>query len=93
MATQLPPPTKKQRREAAEKSRTQQDAADIPTDLGSVRVQFVDRTTGQATGGAVAIPVVDATVKNLETLVNSLLSHVSTCTCVGGARCRPNVAC
>ncbi|MCJ1243831.1 hypothetical protein MMC30_001028 [Trapelia coarctata] len=72
MATVLPPPSKRLKLEAAERTRAQQDVGDIPDDLGSVRVQFFDQTTGEATGGPVSILVADTTVKNLELLLNSL---------------------
>ncbi|MCJ1479286.1 hypothetical protein MMC13_007971 [Lambiella insularis] len=72
MATVLPPPNKKQRLEVAERTREQQDVNRIPEDLGSVRVQFFDQSTGKPTGGPVSIPVADTTVKNLELLLNSL---------------------
>jgi hypothetical protein len=39
-------------------------------------VQFFDQTNGSPTGPAVAIPVIDATVKNLETLLNTLQGNV-----------------
>ena len=76
MATVLPPPSKRQRTALADKAREQQDIRTIPDNLGSVRVQFVDQATGTLTGGAVSIPVVDATVKNLELLLNSLQGNV-----------------
>lgn len=76
MATILPPPSKRQRTNVAEKSRTQQDVDTIPGDLGSVRVQFFDQSTGKPTGAPVAIPVADATVKNLELLLNTLQGNV-----------------
>ncbi|KAK5711480.1 ribosome assembly, partial [Elasticomyces elasticus] len=72
MATLVPPPTKRQRTETVEKARLQQDIESIPSDLGSIRVQFFDQATGSATGPAVSVPVVDASVKNLETLLNTL---------------------
>lgn len=78
MATLLPPPTKRQRTEAGEKARQQQDVEGIPADLGSIRVQFFDQATGSATGPAVSVPVADATVKNLETLLNTLQGNVGT---------------
>jgi ribosome assembly protein 4 len=78
MATVLPPPSKKQRVAAVEKARQQQDIATIPDGLGSVRVQFQDQSTGNSTGGAVSLPVVDTTVKNLELLLNSLQGNVCT---------------
>jgi len=78
MATLLPPPTKRQRTDATEKARQQQDVESVPADLGSIRVQFFDQATGSATGPAVSVPVADATVKNLETLLNTLQGNVGT---------------
>ncbi|KAI9814767.1 MAG: hypothetical protein M1827_003033 [Pycnora praestabilis] len=72
MTTVLPPPSKRQRVAAAEKSREQQDVGAIPDDLGSIRVQFYDQATGLSSGTAVSIPVADASVKNLELLLNTL---------------------
>lgn len=76
MATLLPPPTKRQRTDIAEKSHHQQEIQSIPDNLGSVRVQFFDQATGSATGPAVSVPVADASVKNLETLLNTLQGNV-----------------
>ena len=76
MATVLPPPNKRQRTGLAEKTREQQEIDRIPDNLGSVRVQFLDQATGQPTGGQVAIPVADATVTNLELLLNTLQGNV-----------------
>lgn len=76
MATLLPPPSKRQKVAQAEKAREQQEIASIPTDLGSVRVQFFDQATGNATGPAVSVPVADANTKNLETLLNTLQGNV-----------------
>jgi hypothetical protein len=76
MATVLPPSSKRQKREVAEKTRQQQEIQNIPNDLGSIRVQFIDQTTGKPTGPAVAVPVADTTVKNLETLLNTLQGNV-----------------
>ncbi|KAK2879434.1 hypothetical protein FQN49_000894 [Arthroderma sp. PD_2] len=72
MATVLPPPSKRQRREIDEKARQQQEVDSIPENLGSVRVQFFDQSTGSASGPAVAVPLGDATVRNLEILLNTL---------------------
>lgn len=76
MATQLPPASKKQRLQHGQIGREQQELDQIPSDLGSVRVQFFDQSTGNATGPAVAVPIVDASVKNLETLLNTLQENV-----------------
>ncbi|KZF26842.1 WD40 repeat-like protein [Xylona heveae TC161] len=72
MATVLPPPNKRQKTAAAQKAREQQEIDAIPEDLGSVRVQFFDQATGQATGPPVSVSVGDASVKNLELLLNTL---------------------
>ncbi|KAL9022558.1 MAG: hypothetical protein Q9185_000268 [Variospora sp. 1 TL-2023] len=78
MATVLPPPSKRQRTLVAEKAHEQQDVDTIPSDLGSVRVHFYDQSTGKPTGAPVAIPVADATVKNLELLLNTLQGNDAT---------------
>ncbi|GIJ84760.1 hypothetical protein Asppvi_003611 [Aspergillus pseudoviridinutans] len=72
MATLVPPPSKRQKLETAEKARLQQEIDSIPDNLGSVRVQFFDQATGSATGPSVSVPVADANIKNLETLLNTL---------------------
>lgn len=77
MATVLPPPSKRQKTAVAERAREQQDILAIPDNLGSIRVQFFDQGTGHSTGVPVSIPVVDATVKNLELLLNTLQGNVS----------------
>ena len=76
MTTVLPPPNKRQKTALAIKAKQQQDIDRIPDDLGSVRLQFRDHATGDATGPAVAVPVVDATVKNLELLLNTIQGNV-----------------
>jgi hypothetical protein len=76
MATVLPPPSKRQRVEASEKARAQVRANEVPDGLGSVRVQFIDQTTGNGTGPAIGVSIANATVKNLETLLNSIQGNV-----------------
>lgn len=76
MATVVPPPSKRQRLEITEKARQQQEVQNIPDGLGSIRVQFFDQATGKATGPAVAVPVADTSVKNLETLLNTIQENV-----------------
>lgn len=76
MATLVPPPTKRQRIEASEKAKRWTEESQIPSGLGSVRVQFVDQSTDRATGPAVAVPVSDATTQNLESLLNSIQGNV-----------------
>ena len=48
----------------------------VPDDIGNVRVQFIDQSSGNATGPAVTIPIADASIKNLETLLNTLQGNV-----------------
>lgn len=77
MATVVPPPSKRQRTEAANRAREQQDIEEIPADAGTLRLQFFDETTGLPIGqGPVLVPVADANPKNLELLLNTLLGHV-----------------
>jgi hypothetical protein len=77
MATVLPPPSKRQRTDAADRARQQQDVEVTPSDAGSLRLQFYDETTGLPIGqGPVLVPVADATPKNLELLLNTLQGHV-----------------
>lgn len=76
MATVLPPPSKRQRLDASEKVRVQAEHDEIPDGLGSVRVQFVDQSTGGGTGSAISVPIANATVKNLEILLNSIQGNV-----------------
>lgn len=76
MATVVPPPSKRQRLDTSNKARDQQEIDSIPDNLGSVRVQFFDQATGDASGSAVAVPVGDATVRNLEILLNTLQGNV-----------------
>ena len=77
MATVIPPPSKRQKLDIAERAREQQqNINEIPQDLGNIRIQFFDHATGKATGGPVLVPVADATVKNLELLVNSIQGNV-----------------
>ncbi|KAF2185030.1 F-box/WD repeat-containing protein pof1 [Zopfia rhizophila CBS 207.26] len=72
MATQYPPPSKRQKREQAEIARQQQDVEQTIPD-GSVRVRFVDQATGE-TGSlpVLTVPLSQASTKNLEILLNEL---------------------
>ncbi|KAI9882844.1 MAG: hypothetical protein M1823_005413 [Watsoniomyces obsoletus] len=72
MATVLPPPSKRQKTAVIIRAKEQQEIDTIPDDLGSVRVQFHDHATGNPTGPPISVPVVDATVKNLELLLNTI---------------------
>ena len=77
MATLIPPPSKRQRTAIAEKAKEQQAIDTVPDDLGNIRVQFYDQANnGQAAGAPISVPVADATVKNLELLLNTLQRNV-----------------
>jgi len=76
MATVVPPPSKRQKLENSARLQREVEDAQIPAGLGNVRVQFVDQTSGKATGTVVAVPVENANVKNLETLLNALQAKV-----------------
>jgi ribosome assembly protein 4 len=78
MATVLPPPSKRQRREELERSQIQQDVTDVAAaDLGSFKARFVDGDGNQMTD-VVEIPLADATEKNVSLLLNTLLGRVRT---------------
>lgn len=77
MATVLPPPSKRQRTDAADRAREQQDIEEVPSNAGSLRIQFFDETTGLPIGQShVVLAVADANPKNLEVLLNELQGHV-----------------
>ncbi|KAI9772291.1 MAG: hypothetical protein M1840_001040 [Geoglossum simile] len=75
MATILPPPSKKQKTAESKRAQEQQEIDTIPGNLGSVRIQFHDAATGTATGPPVSVTVSDATTKNIELVLNSLLGN------------------
>ncbi|KAK9378685.1 WD40-repeat-containing domain protein [Kockiozyma suomiensis] len=68
MATVLPPPSKRTRREA----QLPKDTNVIPEDLPFVQVQFRAADTGLVTGGMTRVPG-NSTAKQLELLLNGLL--------------------
>jgi len=72
MATLVPPPSKRVKREQAEIARKQQDVEQSIPD-GSVRVRFVDQATGETgTLPVLTVPLSQASTKNLEILLNEL---------------------
>lgn len=76
MATVVPPPSKRQKLAASEKSRLQQDLEVIPDDAGSLKFRFYDEITGLPIGdGPILVSIADATPKNLEALANQMQSH------------------
>jgi len=74
MATVLPPPSKRHKREVLERSQVQQDVTSA-TVTGSIRARFVD-SEGVELAETVEIPLADATENNVSTLLNTLLQRV-----------------
>lgn len=76
MATVVPPPSKRQKREGLERSRVQQDvtiAAQGPE--GSFKARFLDGD-GKQMADVIEVPLADASEKNLSLLLNTLMSRV-----------------
>lgn len=75
MATIVPPPSKRQRREEVERTTTQADISQIlPPDHGSFKARFID-ADGQQMTDVIEIPLSDATEKNVSLLLNTLLGR------------------
>lgn len=74
MATVVPPPSKRQRREDLEKQRIQQDVTAALGPVGSFKARFLDSDGNQT--GVVEVPLADASEKNLSLLLNTLMSRV-----------------
>jgi ribosome assembly protein 4 len=76
MATVLPPPSKRQRRENLEKSQIQQDVSAIAAGpAGSFKARFLD-SEGKQMADVIEVPLADASEKNLSLLLNTLLARV-----------------
>lgn len=75
MATVLPPPSKRQRREDLERSQVQQDVAAATGPAGSFKARFLDGD-GKQVCEIIEVPLADASEKNLSFLLNSLLARV-----------------
>ncbi|KAK9452687.1 WD40-repeat-containing domain protein [Dipodascopsis uninucleata] len=71
MATVLPPPSKRAKRDAQQ---AKEDVNIVPSDLPFVQVSFRAADTGTVTGGMHRIPG-GSTVKQLELLINGLLGQ------------------
>src|SRR3954464_13095542 len=81
MATVAPPPAKRQRREATERTKTQQDVtAILPPDNGSFKARFLDGD-GKQMADVIEVPLADASEKNLSLLLNTLLARVCRLMC------------
>jgi ribosome assembly protein 4 len=75
MATIAPPPSKRQRREALEKTQVQQDVSQPTIEAGSFKARFVDNE-GNQMADVIEVPLGDATEKNVSLLLNTLLGRV-----------------
>ncbi|KAK8929618.1 Ribosome assembly protein 4 [Metarhizium anisopliae] len=75
MATVVPPPSKRQKREELERSRVQQDVnAAMAGPEGSFKARFLDGDGNQVCD-VIEVPLADASEKNLSLLLNTLLSR------------------
>ncbi|PKS06320.1 hypothetical protein jhhlp_007068 [Lomentospora prolificans] len=75
MATILPPPSKKQKRETLERTKTQQDvSAPAAAEAGSFKARFVDGE-GNQLADVIEVPLADASEKNISLLLNTLLGR------------------
>lgn len=76
MATVVPPPSKRQKRETLERSQTQQDVtAAFQGPDGSFKARFLD-SDGNQMADVIEVPLADASEKNLSLLLNTLLARV-----------------
>jgi ribosome assembly protein 4 len=76
MATVLPPPSKRQKRENLERTQVQHDvtaAAQGPA--GSFKARFLDGD-GKQMADVIEVPLADASEKNLSLLLNTLMARV-----------------
>ncbi|CAM1511956.1 Fc.00g094690.m01.CDS01 [Cosmosporella sp. VM-42] len=75
MATVVPPPSKRQKREVLERTQIQQDVTAIMEGpAGSFKARFLD-SDGNQMADVIEVPLADASEKNLSLLLNTLLSR------------------
>ncbi|KAI0483323.1 WD40 repeat-like protein [Xylariaceae sp. FL0804] len=74
MATIAPPPSKRQRRAALERSQVQQDVTPAAVEAGSFKARFVD-SDGNQLADTIEVPLPDATERNVSLLLNTLLQR------------------
>lgn len=76
MATVIPPPSKRQKRETLERATIQQDVtAASAGPPGSFKARFLD-SDGKQMADVIEVPLADASEKNLSLLLNTLLTRV-----------------
>lgn len=77
MATVIPPPSKRVKREILERSQIQQDVTIInQPPAGSFKARFLDGD-GNQMADVIEVPLADASEKNLSLLLNTLMARVS----------------
>lgn len=82
MATIVPPPSKRQKREELERSQIQQDVTALASGpAGSFKARFLDGD-GKQMADVIEVPLADASEKNLSLLLNTLLARVCRMVCV-----------
>ncbi|CVK99421.1 putative WD40-repeat (notchless) [Fusarium sp. NRRL 25303] len=75
MATIVPPPSKRQKREELERSQIQQDVTALASGpAGSFKARFLDGD-GKQMADVIEVPLADASEKNLSLLLNTLLAR------------------
>ncbi|EMC91498.1 hypothetical protein BAUCODRAFT_127396 [Baudoinia panamericana UAMH 10762] len=74
MATVLPPPSKRQKREEVERASQQIEQPNI-SEVRDINVQFRDADTGAAQGSVVRLSLADLRPQQLSLLLNSLLER------------------
>ncbi|KAI1074925.1 YVTN repeat-like/Quino protein amine dehydrogenase [Whalleya microplaca] len=74
MATVVPPPSKRQRREVLERTQVQQDVTPPTIEAGSFKARFIDND-GNQLAETIEVPLADATEKNVSLLLNTLLGR------------------
>ncbi len=74
MATVLPPPSKRLKREQIERTQKQQDVTESLGPEGTFRLSFCDED-GKEVAHVVEVPIADASEKNVSVLLNTLRGH------------------
>lgn len=82
MATFLPPPSKRQRREDLERTQIQHDVSAVAGPVGSFKARFLD-SDGKQMANVIEVPLADASEKNLSLLLNTLLARVRSLVALG----------
>ena len=83
MATVVPPPSKRQKRQQLERTQVQQDVTLATSGpAGSFKARFLDGD-GNQMADVIEVPLADASEKNLSLLLNTLLARVRSPVTIG----------